>query len=105
MCGEGRRVRALDDEMFRAIDVRTLLLRIVAPQYKDEILSFVVEFLDSSIGKLLPPSSLMTARRLRVYRQRRIKKEHALFCPAREIGIPIDRVPEVRFKLFENILQ
>ena len=56
---ERRGMCALKNEVFGTVDVRTFLLRIISPQYEDEMLSLFVQFLYRRVGKLLPAFALV----------------------------------------------
>ena len=63
--GEGRGVRGFEYQMFAAVDVRTLRFCIIAPEHKNETLTFFRERADDRIGKLFPPFFLVRAGRVR----------------------------------------
>ena len=54
-----RRMRTFENEMLRTVNVRTLLLCVISPQYKDQVFPLIVQFFYRRIGKSLPAFSLM----------------------------------------------
>ena len=69
---EWRWMRGFKHEMFSTVDVRALLLRIIAPEHKNEMFAFFRESADDCIGKLFPSFPLMRTGVMCAYGERRI---------------------------------
>ena len=59
---QGGRMRRGQHQMAVAVDKRAFLLRMAAPQHKDQMLAFLIQFSDDFIGKRLPAKSRMGMR-------------------------------------------
>ena len=57
--GEGRGVGRTEDEVTRAVDYLSFLLRVTAPKDKDKVITLGREVANNGIGKRLPTMTCM----------------------------------------------
>src|SRR5689334_21299693 len=60
--GERRGVCGLDNRVPRGVNQADLLLRIAAPEYKDDGIALLIDCTNNSISKLLPAMTFMRVR-------------------------------------------
>src|SRR5690554_7455916 len=75
-------MHALEHAMARLIDMRSLLLRITAPQHEHQVLALPIEDLDDARGEAFPAAIGVGAGLALGHREHRIEQQHALLGPA-----------------------
>ena len=80
-------MRRSQHQMTAAVDKRAFLLRMAAPQHKDQMLAFLIQLSDDFIGKRLPAKSRMRMRHTGADSQHRVQQQHALFRPMLQIAV------------------
>ena len=103
---QGRRMRRGQHQMTVAVDKRAFLLRMAAPQHKDQMLALLIQLSDDFIGKRLPTEGRMGMRRTGTDSQHRVQQQHALFRPMLQIAVLRNlKTFNIRRQLFINIDQ
>ena len=93
-------------QMTVAVDKRAFLLRMAAPQHKDQMLAFLIQLSDDFIGKRLPTEGRMRMRHTGTDSQHRVQQQHALFRPMLQIAVLRNlKALNIRRQLFINIDQ
>ena len=105
VCRKGRRVRALQNQMFALVNKRRFASCISAPEYKHVVLRSVGNKLYNAVGKPRPAAFGMGICKMFPYGKSGVQKQHALFCPLCQISAVGLGNSQIFVHFFEDVFQ
>ena len=92
-------------QVLARVDEFRLASGIAAPEDKHQVFLILAEYLDGSIGKLLPAFALMARSLMGTNGKRGVEQQDSLLCPAGQIARGWHRSAEIHLNLLEYINQ